>query len=500
MSNPAAPAPLVQEAAGVVPAPGNVEQSQQVVQQAPQQQNVVQPQQPVNVFSGGSGQPTTFENMPVTVGWTPTGKPVYEGSKAQQSWQTTNPRELEGSMPSYASLGISKPLGAGDVSSAENGQPLFQKDDSKRDGGFFGWLGGLVKNRPGRRPGESDDEYDERMTRNNMRIATLADAIRHMGNIYNTMKGGPAQHFNSPASAYFEQGLMQRKAERQAKAAAEAEAAYKNAQMRLKMDANEADKAYKAMNLELKKDAGRRADESAKALDEYRKGILGIQQGNLQLSAQSLDERIRHNKASEGLEAARVALARARAASGEDGGSGGGGGPYKISTPYGNMSGKKALSPQQESMAWNEMQRLGMITPKKQAELNRALYGFKYEENGTKKYAKPNSAVASGIIQRAISYGMMDTSNKGDALRKFFTEGFGFRDNRTSSKAMRGVNTNGKKVTTVYKKVSKAEAQKIRTARNNNPINWQGSGGKGAAQGGSSGGASTTTDWSKYVK
>lgn len=313
MNNPAAPAPLVQEAAGVVPAPGNVEQPQQVVQQAPQQQNVVQPQQPVNVFSGGSGQPTTFENMPVTVGWTPTGKPVYEGSKAQQSWQTTNPRELEGSMPSYASLGISKPLGG----SVENGQPLFQKDDSKRDGGFFGWLGGLVKNRPGRRPGESDDEYDERMTGNNMRIATLADAVRHMGNIYNTMKGGPAQHFNSPASAYFEQGLTQRKAERQAKSAAEAAAAYKDALLRLKMDAADTDKAHKAMDLELKKEAGRRADEIAKAMNEYRKGQLDIQQGNLALSGKRLEEAVRHNKALEGLRASSLALSR--------GGSSGGG-------------------------------------------------------------------------------------------------------------------------------------------------------------------------------
>lgn len=452
---------------------------------------LAQPQQPANVFSGK--RPTTFENMPVNVGWTPNGEPVTEGSNVQQSWQTSNPRELEGSMPSSYALN-SKPLGV-EAPSA----PVFEKDDSQRDGGFFKWLGGLAKKRPGRREGETDEEYDERMTRNNMRIATLADAIRHMGNIYNTMKGGPSQQFNSPAAVY-EQQMQQRKAERRSKLAAAAESAYKAAQLQLKMDAANTDKAYKAMNLELKKDAGRRADESAKALDEYRKGILGIQAGNLQLSEKRLGETMRHNKAQEGFEAARVALARARAASGGDGGSGSGGGPYKISTPYGNMSGKKALSPQQESMAWNEMQRLGMITPKKQAELNRALYGFKYEENGTEKYAKPNTAAASSIIQRAISSGMMDTSNKGDALRKFFTEGFGFRDNRTSSKAMRGVNTNGKKVTTVYKKVSKAEAQKIRASRNNNPINWQGSGGKGAAQGGSSGGASTTTDWSKYVK
>lgn len=307
MSNPAAPAPLVQEAAGVVPVPGNVEQSQQVVQQAPQQQNVVQPQQPVNVFSGGSGQPTTFENMPVTVGWTPTGKPVYEGSKAQQSWQTTNPRELEGSMPSYASLGISKPLGAGDVSSAENGQPLFQKDDSKRDGGFFGWLGGLVKNRPGRRPGESDDEYDERMTRNNMRIATLADAIRHMGNIYNTMKGGPAQHFNSPASAYFEQGLTQRKAERQAKAAAVAAAAYKNALLNMKRDDAAADRVNENLALGIRG----KAQELAERKFEHQKGK---DEHNAKLADDKFAYKKKQDKVKNNQAAQRIAISAKRAA------------------------------------------------------------------------------------------------------------------------------------------------------------------------------------------
>ena len=304
MSNPAAPAPLVQEAAGVVPAPGNVEQSQQVVQQAPQQQNVVQPQQPVNVFSGGSGQPTTFENMPVTVGWTPTGKPVYEGSKAQQSWQTTNPRELEGTMPSYASLGLSKPLGAGSV---ENVQPLFQKDDSKRDGGFFGWLGGLVKNRPGRRPGESDDEYDERMTRNNMRIATLADAIRHMGNIYNTMKGGPAQHFNSPASAYFEQGLTQRKAERQAKAAAEAAAAYKDALLNMKRDDAAADRADKKLALGIRG----KAQELAEVKFEHQKGK---DEHNAKLADDKFAYKKKQDEVKNNQAAQRIAISAKRAA------------------------------------------------------------------------------------------------------------------------------------------------------------------------------------------
>lgn len=314
MNNPAAPAPLVQEAAGVVPAPGNVEQSQQVVQQAPQQQNVVQPQQPVNVFSGGSGQPTTFENMPVTVGWTPTGKPVYEGSKAQQSWQTTNPKNTEGRMPAAYALN-SKPLGGVDLGGVDLGAvggdkgvtAVFERDDSQRDGGFFKWLGGLVKNRPGRRPGESDDEYDERMTRNNMRIATLADAIRHMGNIYNTMKGGPAQHFNSPASAYFEQGLMQRKAERKAKAAAEAAAAYKNALLNMKRDDAAADRAYKNLALGIRGKA-----------QELAEGKFEHQKGKDEHNAKLADDKFAHQKKQDEVKnnqaAQRIAILAKRAA------------------------------------------------------------------------------------------------------------------------------------------------------------------------------------------
>ena len=63
--------------------------------------------------------------------------------------------------------GASAPVGDGaaNVSVVQNA-PTFQKDDTKKDGGFFGWLGGLIKKRPGIRSGESADEYDERMTRN----------------------------------------------------------------------------------------------------------------------------------------------------------------------------------------------------------------------------------------------------------------------------------------------------------------------------------------------
>lgn len=452
---------------------------------------LAQPQQPANVFSGK--RPTTFENMPVNVGWTPYGKPVNEGSNAQQSWQTSNPRELEGSMPSSNALN-SKPLGV-EAPSA----PVFEKDDSQRDGGFFKWLGGLSKKRPGRREGESDDDYDERMTRNNMRIATLADAIRHMGNIYNTSKGAALQKFNSP-TAEMQADLDKRKAERARKAAAEADAAYKNANLQIKMDAADADRAYKGQMVELKKSADKRADQNAKDLKEYRDGILGVQQGNLKLAGERADETKRHNKAMEGLRASGLALSMAKAArtAGGSGRSGGVGGGYGYATPYGRLASKKQLTPQQEAQAWNEMRNLGMITPQKQRELDLAMNGYTASD-GT--VVKPNSAQVRKIIQGAIGYGLLDASSRGESLRKTFRDGFGYADVRTSDKAKRGVNTSGRKVGYVTKRVSKSEAKQIRGQRKGaNPIRWQGSGSKPKTQ--AKGGTSTGkgTNWSQYVK
>lgn len=337
LSNPAEPAPLVQQAAGQVPLQGNVGQPQQVVQQAPQQQNVVQPgqvvvQQPANVFGQNGGAPAWTTPIKTTSDGTLNGKPLDVGGSTEHV----------------------QPL-------PYNEPPVFQKDDTQKDGGFFGWLGGLAKKRPGRREGETDEEYDERMTRNNMRIATLADAIRHMGNIYNTMKGGPSQQFNSPAAVY-EQQMQQRKAERRSKLAAAAESAYKDAQLKLKMDAANTDKAYKAMNLELKKDAGRRADESAKAMNEYRKGQLGIQEGNLKLSEKRLGETMRHNRASEGLSASRLALSRAKANGGSNGSGKGLGSVTNLSTPYGRLNRKKDLNTIEKRQILDFLFKNGFIT------------------------------------------------------------------------------------------------------------------------------------------
>lgn len=410
--------------------------------------------------------------------------------------------QLSGSMPTAMALSDQKPLGVGgstaNVPVVQN-VPSFQKDDTKKDGGFFGWLGGLIKKRPGIRSGESADEYDERMTRNKMRIATLADAIRHMGNIYNTSKGAPLQRFNNPVEG-LQNGLQQRKNERARQAAAEADAAYKNANLQLKQNAADADRAYKAMDIELKQKAGERADKAAEALEKYREGILGIQQGNLELAGKRLGETTRHNKATEGLKASQLALARAREArvAGGSGSSGGVGGGYGYATPYGRLASKTQLSAQQEAQAWAEMRNLGMITPRKQRELDRAMNEYTTSDG---KVVYPSTKLARKIIQGAISYGLLDSSGKGESLRKTFRDGFGYTDVRTSATAQRGVNTSGKKkVRNVTKTVSKSQAKQIREQRKGaSPIRWQGSGSKPKTQS-KPASKGKGTDWSQYVK
>lgn len=408
--------------------------------------------------------------------------------------------QLSGSMPTAMALSDQKPLGVGgstaNVPVVQNA-PSFQKDDTKKDGGFFGWLGGLIKKRPGIRSGESADEYDERMTRNKMRIATLADAIRHMGNIYNTSKGAPLQRFNNPVEG-LQSGLQQRKNDRARQAALDADAAYKDANLRMKQASADADRAYKAMNIELKQKAGERADKAAKAMDDYYKGMLGIQEGNLKLSGERLDETKRHNRAQEGISASRLAL-EARVAGGSGSGSSGGvGGGYGYATPYGRLASKTQLSTQQELQAWDEMRRIGMITPQKQRELVLALNGYTASD-GT--VVKPNMSQARKIIQGTINYGLLDSSGKGESLRKTFRDGFGYTDVRTSETAQRGVNTSGKKkVRYVTKTVSKSQAKQIREQRKGaNPIRWQGSGSKPKPQSKPTN-KGRGTDWSQYVK
>lgn len=146
---------------------------------------------------------------------------------------------------------LSAALNSAGVSAPSSGRE-FKADETKKDGGFFGWIKGLApKFRPGRRDGETDEEYDMRHTQNMQRLATFADAIRHMGNIVNTYKGGPLQQFNDPTD-YLLAGYEKRKAERRQQDAADRDMAFKQATLNLKERAAEAKNAYDQLNLLLK--------------------------------------------------------------------------------------------------------------------------------------------------------------------------------------------------------------------------------------------------------
>lgn len=201
-----------------------------------------QPAQPVQPVQTGEAPVTDFTNMPQQpTGWNADGTPSYDSLSSALS---------------------------GTAESQKQEAPAFQSDPSKKDGGFFGWLGSLIpKKRPGMREGETPDEYDRRRTRNMEMMTTLADAIRHMGNIVNTSKGAPLQQFNDP-TAMMEQGYQTRKAQRQKEAALDADAAYKQANLSLKERAANAQNAYRELLLGLRD----RNNQLSKDKFEYRKG------------------------------------------------------------------------------------------------------------------------------------------------------------------------------------------------------------------------------------
>lgn len=201
-----------------------------------------QPAQPVQPVQTGEAPVTDFTNMPQQpTGWNADGTPSYDSLSSALS---------------------------GTAASQKQEAPAFQSDPSKKDGGFFGWLGSLIpKKRPGMREGETPDEYDRRRTRNMEMMTTLADAIRHMGNIVNTSKGAPLQQFNDP-TAMMEQGYQTRKAQRQKEAALDADAAYKQANLSLKERAANAQNAYRELLLGMRD----RNNQLARDKFDYRQG------------------------------------------------------------------------------------------------------------------------------------------------------------------------------------------------------------------------------------
>lgn len=254
--------------------------------QMPIQQPVVAPPVPQQNFFGGGNQAigkfdaiqtgaapvTDFTNMPKQQEFIPQGDgfanptlgPVQAPYMKDAADTTPQPQSNFENMPqqptgwnadgsaNYDSL--SNALSGYQYPADNMAGKEFEKSDSDSDGGFASWVKKILpKKRPGRREGETDDEYDRRRTRNMEMVATLADAIRHMGNIINTSKGAPLQHFNDP-TAMLEQGYQNRKAERAKREALAADQAYKDANLSLKERAAKAEEDYKLFLAGLRRD------------------------------------------------------------------------------------------------------------------------------------------------------------------------------------------------------------------------------------------------------
>lgn len=325
------------------------------------------------------------------------------------------------------------------LSSALNGSvaqqrqvPEFQADPSQRDGGFFGWLGKLIpKSRPGMREGETPDEYDRRITTNRERIAAFADAIRHMGNIVNTSKGAPLQVFNDP-TAMMEQGYQNRKAQRQKQAALDADAAYKQANLSLKERAAEAQRAYQQATLGYRQaELQQKADKDKTDLAKWKaKFEFDAAKDNRDFEYKKIRDKIKDGQwqAGYGIKIANLNLSRARFAHTVAKDARGGGKAVGYATPYGSLYSNKELTRNQENQLWDFMIRNKQITPAKIREYQAALNDAETEVNG--KIIKGSSSKARGIIQKAIAYGFMDATPKGDRLRKFCTTQLGMGEDR----------------------------------------------------------------------
>lgn len=369
------------------------------------EQPAVQPStQPLEPVQTGEVPQTNFENMPKQpTGWNPDGSANYDALS----------QALSGHSPQR--------------------QPEFKADNTKRDGGFFSWLGGLIpKARKGQRPGESDEDYDRRMTTNRERLLALGDAMRHLGNIAYTNKYAPVQQFNDPISTE-EARYQQRKADRQKKAALDADAAYKQAGLTLKERAAEADRQYKAMNLGFKQAAEERAqrkmdDDNKKWAANYER-LLNNDSYNQKMGEAKFKESQRHNQVSEGQGAARIALAqernqisRARLAHSIATGRGGGkeGSLTNLSTPTGHVNRKKDLSTIEKKQLTQYLIKNGYINKDNLEAYNR--------------YKMTGSFQGANDLQNYwIAYAANMTGSKGDQFRKVLRDHYGYAENVTTA-------------------------------------------------------------------
>ena len=187
--------------------------------------------------------------MPVTFGNTPVGQ-VLQKYIPQSAVQTDAQAAAQQQHPGVAIA--NKVLNGG----YQPASTWHGKDATAPDGGFFSWSGRTFTTP------EQEQQYRQQ-SRARMGIMAVADALRHLGNIYHTTKYAPSQQFNKPVEQEYAMYRAQ-KAERD-------KDNYAIQQQQLAQAKWEADQAYKqatlgwrAKDYAIKERAADRADAKAK--------------------------------------------------------------------------------------------------------------------------------------------------------------------------------------------------------------------------------------------
>lgn len=155
---------------------------------------------------------------------------------------------------------------------------------------------------------DAEEEPYKKKNESKKKLLALADALRHIGNLFYVNKGATPQQFNSPVLMQ-EQRYQQEKAEREKKRALQTKAALDKAKM-------DADAAYKDAVLGMKQNDFMRNvynDNRRYGLDKDKFAWQKDKDTqSLGLKKQGLEETVRHNKANEAQGRERNAIARQR--------------------------------------------------------------------------------------------------------------------------------------------------------------------------------------------
>lgn len=157
---------------------------------------------------------------------------------------------------------------------------------------------------------DAEEEPYKKKNESKKKLLALADALRHIGNLFYVNKGATPQQFNSPVLMQ-EQRYQQEKAEREKKRASQTKAALDKAKM-------DAEAAYKDAVLGMKRNDFMRNvynDNRRYGLDKDKFAWQKDKDTqSLGLKKQGLEETVRHNKANEAQGRERNAIARQRLA------------------------------------------------------------------------------------------------------------------------------------------------------------------------------------------